>query len=276
MRIAIVGAGVAGSTLAHMARAAGHHVTLIANDSSPHSIAATAVLRRAYHAGKSDELVAFDYALDYYASRGIKLVQGALYSTFRGGVAERTDTDWYLIDPAEPLLLADVRDGALAVTSERVWLERGICVDTDAVVLATGATSSLAASGKLTWGVTWEHPSPAALTQPHTLRAYQYAPYKTIFGGVVNGRARLGSSSAVTLGTAMSQAAKMREVVHARGWLTTMDGWGAIPGARLATPEHWWRQPDGVWRLTGFHRTGYALAPAAARDLLQAIERSAA
>jgi hypothetical protein len=275
MRIAIVGAGAAGSMLAHHAQAAGHHVTVIASTDTPHSTAATAVLRRAYHLGKPDELAAFDYALDYYHTWGIKLVQGALYSTYRSGASERADADWYLIDPADPLVMPDVLEDVLDVTGTCVWLGRGQYIEADVVVLATGATGSLAATGKRTWGVTCQHSDPDALKLPHTLRAYQFAPYKTILAGVVNGNARLGSSSAGNLNTAMTQIHKMLKIAYERDWLTTMDGWEAIPGARLSTPNHWWRQSDGVWRLTGFHRTGYALAPAAARELLTAIERHA-
>lgn len=274
MKIIVVGAGIAGSAFARIARDEGHEAVVVAERGLPHSVAATAVLRRAYHRGDPSQLTAFDYALGQYKLWDIPLTQGGLYSS-RRLPEEREDADWYLIDPVAPLIEPDVREQVVSVMGPRAWLGPGRYMMGDAVVLAVGATGPLAPTGKITWGITWQHSGPAALTLPQQLRVHQYAPYRTMMAGVVGGYARLGSSSAVKQETAIKQADSMMRMAWDLGWLTTARGWEALLGARVQTAGNWWREPEGHWRLTGFHRTGYALAPGAARELLDAIEMSA-
>jgi hypothetical protein len=274
----VVGGGIAGSCVTRLARERGWDVTVVAGEGRPDSLAATAVLRRGYHSGRPDELEAWDYAVRTYEGWGVQMTRGGLVSSYRrplGGEIE--DADWLLLDPAEPLVKADVRREVLSVHGSHVWFGRGDGLvaggGTGAVVAACGAQGALAPSGALTWGVTWLH-SPEALRAPGDVRVYQYAPYRTIVGGVAGGRARVGSSSSVTEEGAVTQARKMLAVAGDLGWLTTRDGWEMRVGTRVKTEGHWRRNENGVWEIGGFHRTGYALAPMAAREVLDDIEKS--
>lgn len=274
MKLVIVGAGVAGSVLARLARERGHDAWIVAPHEEPNSLAATAILRRAYHNNKPDEQQAFDYAVEQYAMWGIPLIKGALYTSHRTGDRERKDNDWLLIDPKAPLLPEDVQAHVVSVHGKRAWVGPGRCIEGDAVVTAVGATGHLAPPGKLTWGVTWEASGAHAVVQPDILRAHQYAPYKTLICGVIGGTSRLGSSSAIKYETAVAQSKKMLALAYEMGWVRSLGDWYPRMGARLQTPRQWWREPDGSWRLGGFHRTGYALAPYAAAQLLGKIEET--
>jgi hypothetical protein len=273
-KLIVVGAGIAGSCVTRMARERGWDVTMIAGEGKPDSLAATAVLRRGYHAGRADEIEAWDYAVRMYAEWGVQMHRGAGVSSYRrplGG--EMADSDWLLLDPAAPLVKRDVMREVLSVHGARVWFGRGDGVAGDAVVAAAGARGALAPSGALTWGVTWLH-APEALRAPEAVKVYQYAPYRTIVGGVAGGRARVGSSSSVSEEGAVRQAEKMLGVAWDLGWLTTRDGWEMRTGMRVKTDGHWRRNENGVWEIGGFHRTGYALAPMAAREVLDDIEKN--
>jgi hypothetical protein len=270
----VVGAGIAGSCVARMARERGHEVTLIAGERRPDSLAATAVLRRAYHTGKPSELEAWDYAVGMYAEWGVQMTRGGVVSSYRKPLADPIeDPDWLLLDPAEALVKPDVVREVLSVHGVRAWYGRGDGLVAGAVVAACGAQGALAPSGAVTFGVTWLA-APDALRAPDEVRVYQYAPYRTIVAGVAGGRARVGSSSSVSEEGAVTQARKMLGVAGDLGWLTTREGWEMRVGMRVKTDDHWRRAEDGHWEIGGFHRTGYALAPMAAREVLDDIEKS--
>jgi hypothetical protein len=270
----VVGAGIAASSVARLGVERGLDVTVVAGEGKPDSLAATAVLRRGYHVGKAEELEAWDYAVQMYGAWGVAMRRGAGVASYRrplGGEVE--DTDWILLDPAAPLVKADVQREVLSAFGKRVWFGHGDGIEGDAVVVAAGARGSLAPSGTVTWGVTWVHAA-EGLRHPEAVKVYQYAPYRTIVGGVAGGKARVGSSSSVSEEGAVRQAEKMLGVAWDLGWLTTRDGWEMRLGARVKSDGVWRRTENGAWEIGGFHRTGYALAPMAARDVLDDIEKS--
>lgn len=274
MKLIVVGAGIAGSCVTRMARERGFDVTVVAGEARPDSLAATAVLRRGYHSGRAGELEAWDYALSVYAEWDVRMHRGGVVSSYRrplGG--EVADSDWLLLDPAEALVKKDMEREVLSAHGKRIWFGRGDGLAGDAVVAACGARGVLAPSGSVTWGVTWLH-APDALRAPEDVKVYQYAPYRTIVGGVAGGRARVGSSSSVTEEGAVAQARKMLGVAWDLGWLTTTDGWEMRTGTRVKTDGGWRRAEDGHWEIGGFHRTGYALAPMAAKEVLDDIEKT--
>ncbi|MEW9530677.1 FAD-dependent oxidoreductase [Microbispora sp. NPDC049125] len=271
MNVIVVGAGIAGSSITRLLRERGHTVTMIGQEESPHSQAATAVLRSAYHKDPHEQ-AAFQASMALYERWGIPLRRGALVTSYRNpAAAPRRDPDWALIDPAAPLLTPDFYDTISHVTARTV-VGRAVAMEADAVVLAVGADSALSAPGTQTWGVTWAHADPSVLTSAD-LRIHHVAPYKSVMVGYIGGQARLGSSSAPSRDTAVKQGEAMLHKCHALGYITTTKGWTPLIGARLKTaPQAEWR-PDGVYVLTGFHRTGYAIAPSLAYNLARRIDK---
>lgn len=273
-KLIIVGAGIAGSSAARMARERGLETIVIGLPGKPDSLAATAVLRRGYHAGKPAELEAWDYAVSKYAEWGVSMQRGGSVASYRKPLAgERADADWLLLDPAAPLVKPDVEREVISAFGGKAWYGPGAGAAGDAVVVACGARGGLAPSGDVTYGVTWVH-SPDALRHPEEIKVYQYAPYRTIVGGVAGGRGRVGSSSSVTEEGAIAQAEKMLGAAWDLGWLSTREGWEMRMGARVKTDWSWRRAENGVWEIGGFHRTGYALAPMAAKEVLDDIEKT--
>jgi hypothetical protein len=275
VKLIVIGAGIAGSCLARLAREAGIDVTVVAQEGKPDSLAATAILRRGYHAGKREELEAWDYAVECYERWGVHMQRGGAVSSYRRvGAEAREDADWLLLDPAVPLVKADAEDEVVSVHGGRVWFGPGRGITGDAVVVAGGARSNLSSEdGKITWGLTWVHQEDA-LKEPEKLKVYQYAPYRTIVGGAAGGMARVGSSSSVTEAGAVEQGEKMLRTAWDLGWLRTRNGWEMRVGARLKTERRWWRTEDGHWEVGGFHRTGYALAPRTAQEIIDNIKMS--
>lgn len=266
MHIVVVGAGIAGSSVTRIAAERGHMVTLL-SDGRPHSLAATAVLRKAYHKTK-EEAAAWDRSMELYREWGVPMVEGGIVSHYRVP-GRRTDKDWRMISPVSPLRNA-VNAKVEHVASDHVVLADGEKIHADRVVVCVGATSHLSWMGQNTFGVTWTHVNPAALAVQDKVRVHHIAPYKTITAGVIGGVARLGSSSASTWDKARAQAKTMLLMAGDLGIVTTDKGWKAVEGARIRSEERVIAH-RGYYVMTGYHRTGYALAPADAERLVDAL-----
>lgn len=270
MNIIVVGAGIAGSWLTRLARDAGHKVTLISS-APPASLAATAILRRGYHAKDPDDLRSWDRSMELYRRSGFTFTSGATVTNYRLP-GSRTDKDWRMIDPAAPLVQPDLNTAVSEIWGKKVLLISGRELEADAVVRAVGASGSYAERfASVSYGVTWYNRDPAALGAG--LRIHHMAPYKTIAAGAVGGVGRLGSSSASTPEKATEQAVKMLELAVQLGITPSKDGWTPILGHRLKLvdpriPRVEKVAPWGFWEMRGYHRTGYALTPADAESLL--------
>lgn len=263
MKILIVGNGVAGSSLARVARERHHDVTVV-NEGTPDSLVAAAILRSGYHRKHPEELEWFHRSLAAYARWGVPLVQGGKVSNYRTPQKPpRDDDDWYLLDPAAPLVPADITGRAEKVDGKT--LVNGREVPADLTLWCVGARNGV---GGTTYGVTWLHRDPAVLAEPGALRLHHFAPYKTIAAGVAGEFVRLGSSSANNLDKAREQGRRMLHTAHEVGVVRSLDGWEAIEGKRCKAPEMVRELPAGDVGMSGLHRTGYALAPALAEDTL--------
>lgn len=258
MRAVVVGAGIAGSSLALALREAGHEAIVVSDPASAlDSMAAAAVLRRAWHAGT--ERAMYDRSLGLYSARGVEVIRGGWVTSYlRPGAEPRWDKDWALMDPAAPLVSADV--AGHAVPDGPGVRVSGIVIDADRVFWCPGAHARHC-DGE-SWGVTWVHDDPAVLAQTDGLTVHVVAPYKTIVAGVVGGHVRLGSSSAATPDKAMAQADKLLGLFDHVGLVTSTKGWRAMLGRRVTR--------TGGATIGGLHRTGYALAPAMAEAIVAA------
>ena len=252
MSAVVVGAGIAGSSVALAARDAGHVVTVISDPMvPPDSLAGAVVLRRAWHSGTERDL--FDRSMQLYARRGVEVARGGLVTSYRrSGEPGRVDKDWALIDPAAPLVTPDL--------DRRVSRHVGADFDAERVFWCPGVYTARVSG--ITWGVTWVHDDPAVLAQTEALTVHVVAPYKTIVAGVVGGHVRLGSSSAKTLDMAAEQAEHLLTLFKEVGLIKSLRGWQPRIGRRCTA---------NGGDLGGLHRTGYALAPAMAE---QAVLRS--
>lgn len=252
MSAVVVGAGIAGSSLAVALRETGTAVTVISDPMvPPDSLAGAVVLRRAWH--KGDERALFDRSMQLYARRGIEVVRGAEVTSYqRPGQSGRPDKDWGLVHPRDPLVPADLERRVSRSAAESLASTLGA----DRVFWCPGVYVS-GVSG-VTWGVTWVHRDPAVLAQTRALTVHHLAPYKTIVAGVVGGQVRLGSSSAASVPKAAQQGEAILNAMREAGLINTLLGWSPILGRRCT-----FNGSD----LGGLHRTGYALAPAMAERL---------
>jgi hypothetical protein len=265
MRVIVVGAGIAGCSVVRACHRRGFETVHISDGNAPSSLAATAVLRRGYHTKTPRDARLWDRSMEMYKAWGVEMLEGADVSSYqRQGV--KRDKDWRMLDPAAPLFTSGVEKGILSRCSRNeVSLADGRVIKGDKVVVAVGSSHG---DGKITHGVTWVA-SPRRLAQP-SLRVHYIAPYKTLTAGVVGGRARLGSSSSTTVEGAREQAKKMLDIANDLG-ITAGDSsgpWRPVYGQRIQTEPRAFQHSRGHYVLTGYHRTGYALAPAEAEEMV--------
>lgn len=256
--VLIVGAGIAGSVLATTLRERGREVTVVAGDHGQ-SPAALAIARETYV--PKHEVAAMHTSLDWYRDQGVEVIQGAEVSTYaRRGVTY--DDGWWAVEPNRCLVKPDLD----------AWVEPN--PDGPGVVRA-GDTAPITArhvvwcdaggSGTVTWGCTWVHPDPKAVTC--AFAAHTTSPYRTVCVVRFSDHARVGSSSAKVFDTAMRQGTEQFAAACRMGWVRDTEGWERITGFRLRRETYAERTPRGDWRWGGFHRSGYSLAPALAADM---------
>jgi glycine/D-amino acid oxidase-like deaminating enzyme len=264
MKVIVVGAGIAGCSVVRACWAKGYAVTHITDGQAAGSLAATAILRRGYHVKDRRDVQLWDRSIELYRQWKVQMREGALVTSYRNPNL-KLDKDWRMLDPAEPLIeVAALAIKGIAVSADgrKVTLRNGKEFTGDKVVMAIGSSTG---KGKITHGVTWvAHKS--ALNE-YTLRVHHMAPYKTLTAGVVGGSARLGSSSATTAEAAREQAHKMLRLAEELG-IAVKNGWTPVYGQRIQTEPRAFQHPDGHYVLTGYHRTGYALAPAEAEEMV--------
>jgi hypothetical protein len=253
VRVIVIGAGIAGSAMGRALRDRGADVTIVAAGCGQ-ARAAIALTRSTWLPREQRSLLL--PALAAYRAAGAPMACGAWVTSFdRQGLHQ---DDWWALDPLALLVPADVVGAAVGAGQGQVIVGGQELVG-DRVVWATADPSW----GKVTYGVTWRHPDPAALAFSG-LRVDRMAPYRTMAGVAWGHGARIGSSNAAGLDTARRQAQRMLARAESLGWLARGDGWEPIEGRRVLAPMALERISGGAYRWGGFHRSGYVLAPALA------------
>lgn len=258
MDLTIVGNGVGGSSLARLARAAGHNVMLIGGQASA-SQAALAVVKASYLEAEADGTEAVRFALERYADAGCEIHMGAMVSS-KSKPEAKLEGDWYAINPTPFLLKPDFHSAEIPAG----WKDK----ETEVTIHATGAAGL---EGKRSFGVTWYNADPRALTVDG-LNVHRYAPYRSADAvRYRTGGCRLGSSSSASLAGARTAATRIFDEAQQRGWIGTTSGWLALVGVRVKRQAISEEVAPGVYAFGGFHRSGWSLAPLRAAQLLEKI-----
>lgn len=258
MRLLIVGAGIAGSALARLARASGHHVTVLADPDKPRaSEAAVCVLRPEWFAG--DLRYAAQWTLTWYQQQGWLAAGSTVAHTYRSDRVLRRSGYW-TIDPALPLVEPDE-------LGEWNGGRRGV----DATVLCRGAAGS-----DLPWKRLAGATLIAARPGPVGLASLEERPRFTTFAFSTGTELRFGSSSAADPDVAVERLLASEQRARAVGILPAGPA-RRITGLRLMPPTvaetgRPRRLAEGLWAMEGFGRVGYSLAPFLASRLLRQIE----
>lgn len=259
MRINVVGAGIVGSSVATLAREAGHDVTVIAHpDYQPASYAALCVLKAEWQ--KGPERAAVDFTLEYYRQRGMITTSTIQQTSYRRKDRTIQTRDGYYAVAAEaPLVPPDVYGE---------WPYVG--GDADITVLARGAYSD--APGVRAYGVTSLYPN----DKPHHLSGHEDRPRNTMFAVSHDLNVlRFGSSVAKDLTEAYKRQQRDEQKAVEAGLVPDIEP-KRIDGVRLMPESKDQPLPlrkiaANMYSIEGAGRVGYSLAPARAALLLSVI-----
>jgi glycine/D-amino acid oxidase-like deaminating enzyme len=275
MKVAVAGAGIAGSCVTRVLRERGHEVTVV--DRYPQwaaSRCAFAVNRMSWWTGEQREAVRTSLA--WYRTHGYVITDEAtVHDVLRDRVT--VQGDHYLIDPLAPLVTPDLMvnldqwedtDGGVSVLTDD-----GTGRTFDALVIACGPASADLTGGRgtSTYGGMYAAPG-NLLTDPGPLALLRRTDRLSYTVCFTNGETRVGASRRVTAALARADADKILNMVTKHG-LVLPDLWEYRSGRRYATAQPGLSQLDThTYSLTGLARSGYALAPQAALRLAVQLE----
>ena len=258
MKITVVGAGVVGSSVAILAREAGHHVNVIADpDRPPASWAALCVFKPGWQRGADRD--AADWTLTYYRERGMLTSEQVAWTSYRRPDGPQLRDGYYAIDPVAPLVTPDVHG---------IW--PNVNPVSDVVVLCRGAYSDR--GGKRAYGTTSIYRAPGHAP----IRGHEDRPRNALYAVSHDGHTvRFGSSVATDERDALTR--QIRDEGKADAAQILPDGEPERVTAVRLMPEPDQRPlpitrvAEGVWTIEGAGRVGYSLAPARAREFLFTI-----
>lgn len=265
----VIGAGIAGSSAARVARDLGWTATVI--DPAPEraaSRAALATIRPSWFdkAGRA----AAARSWEWYDRWGAAITQTATVTDWRNPDPKR-QTGWWMVDPILPLVTPDVRDIVADVRDRAVTLSNGHVLTADAVLQATGATTLPPGSTPLP-GATLV--SRNARLHGGPLRIHHLRPYHTLTVGQIGETVRLGSSAHRDQTRASEEVGHMLHAAEQAGIVDPGAEWHLVTGTRARQPRNTPilpepGNPNGV--IGALARSGYALAPDAAHVWLESL-----
>lgn len=263
MRFLVVGAGIAGSSFARIAREDGHSVTVVADPNRKRaSEAALCVVKPSWF--KDEYRKEAEWSLTWYRKHGWVTSEEAEYkSHLRPGLEMRKG--YFGIDPIGPLVDPDE-------TLE--WTDTHPINDAhDYTVVCRGAYSNL--TWKRLWGTTSVYRRPG----PVMSRAFNDRPRSVIFNCSHDGQTlRFGSSRAPSENEALEKQRNDERKAASQGFVPTEPADYYVHGVRLMPPT---LKDAGLIRelgpktaaVEGFGRVGYSLAPARMNELYTKITR---
>lgn len=267
--VIIIGAGIAGSVMAHEARARG--LAALVFDPSPETAASRAALalgRDGWHKGEQRERAA--WSVRWYLARGWASYPATSVSNTKQGA--KAASGYYLIDPIKPLVEPNVFTAAHVT-------ERGTVVARDEEYVSR---LTVVAAGPRTWGllglsaapIQWGHTLISdTVTAAAPLSVFNYAPYRGLTVARVNGSVRVGSSVSKTYEGSQQQIWELWRMAQQQGLFAPSrpKDWTEIAGVRAMHNEETgkpiWAKPNVV-AFAGFGRCGYTLAPSRASEVL--------
>jgi len=271
--LAIVGAGIAGSTLKRLASEAGRDVVLIdGQQQKAASRAALCVLRRSWQTGEQRRRL--EWTMRWYADNGwISATEAIVTQTNGNTIAQK---DWTLIDPLAPLIEPDIASHVVRIDhdSNTVFTAAGETVRAGTIIVCAGPDSSKLSAPHDKDRSLWGH---TAVAQGSwigcPIRVCHIGPYRSIIAVESHGTTRLGSSKHQDRHRSLEAIHKMIDEATKRGMVPADAPWEILEGERAVHPADTGaprRTGERSWRLSGFARCGYSLAPARASELLGA------
>lgn len=142
-------------------------------------------------------------------------------------------------------------------------------------MVATGASrGALTAADVPLWGRVAISADTRETTNLPPLAVRILGPYRSLIAATAGDTVRLGASRARTREASAAQMEKLLVEAESTGLIgdasryICYEGCRAIHPGRAGDPR---RISESVWRMSGFGRTGYSLAPAVADELLDEI-----
>ena len=267
----IVGAGIAGSATARIARDLGITYTLIdADQNNAASQAALATIRPTWFDG--DKRPSVERSWKWYEKWGAAITQEAFVSSWRNPEPKK-QKDWWLLDPRKCFEAPTLEAKVSKIEGTTVTLESGEILNAEAVLNCVGALdSNLQQDFQPLVGATLISDNATMDLPP--LRVHQIRPFHVLTVGQLDGQVRLGSSIGKSTEQAIEELSKMLTIAIQQGIITGDATWQTIVGIRARRKGNEPILPQPGQRsatLGALARSGYAIAPDAAHNWLLSL-----
>lgn len=268
MKLVVIGAGIAGSSAARIARHMGWSVEII--DPNPETAAsrcALATIRPTWF-DKAGQAAA-NRSWEWYKMWGAAITQQATVTNWRN-LEPKIQKDWWLVEPINVLVKPTINTQVTEIRGTSAKLADGTTITGDALINCTGAGSPLSVSHTPIAGATLVGEGQIDAK----LRVHHIRPYHVLTVGQVGNTIRLGSSINKSLDAAVTEIWKMKDLAEQIGIVTPGINWNLVTGFRARRPGNNPALPQPgqtSTELGALARSGYALAPDAIHNWLTTL-----